>query len=53
MAACEINLAVNGMSKIIHNIKDFIAPILNIAFHTQKVVREFNMQELSISECGL
>ena len=53
MAACELISAVNGMSKIIHNIKNFIAPTLNVAYQSQKVLGEFNMRKVSISECGM
>ena len=53
MAACELIAAVNGMSDTVHNVSDFIAPTLNIAFDTQQVVGDFNMKKVSITECGM
>ena len=53
MAACELIAAVNDLNQIIPNIKGFIVPTLHMAYHTQKVVGEFNMEKVSITECGM
>ena len=53
MAACELKSAVNGMRKILPNINDFIAPTLITAYQIQKEIGDFNMNKVSISECGM
>ena len=53
MAGAELQSAVNDMKKVLPNVTNFIAPTLNTAFQIQNVIGNYNMNKVSISECGL
>ena len=53
MAGLELTSAVNAMKSVLPNVTNIIAPTLNTAFQLQKVIGNINMNQVSISECGM
>ena len=53
MAACELKLAIEDMIKVVPSLDKLIAPLLNVAYDTQKTIGDINMKKISTTECGL
>ena len=53
MAGSELQSAVINMKSVLPNVQEFISPTLETAFEIQKKIGDINMNEISISECGM